>query len=164
MNRYAVLRHVSGGLVLAAAAAVSVMPVAAQDAALPVVGVTSSPDVAHEGGRLTFSFTLSAPAPEGGLPVQLALVRDTDPQPGDVTYFVEGSRNIDGFEMTFGDDGLIARAVVTIAAGATEAVMVSEVTADDVAEGTESATFELVAGEGYTVDPEHHTIDLTLED
>jgi hypothetical protein len=146
------------------AAAAFVMSATAQDTAVPTVGATVSPAVVQEGDPLAFSFSLTAPAPEGGLPVHLTLVRDTDPEPGDVTYNVEGGRNIDGFEVIFGDDGFITGAVATISAGATGAVMLAGVTDDEVTEGPEYGTFELAAGDGYTVDPERDTLAFTLED
>lgn len=128
----------------------------------PVVAVTSEPESVPEGSQLTMTFTLSKPAPEGGLPVRLALLRDTDPLPGDIAYNVEGGSNIDGFALIRDSRDLITDAIVTLSAGATEAVMLSDIHADDVSEGPESVTFGLAVSASYAIDPDHNTVSFTI--
>ncbi|TAN49681.1 MAG: hypothetical protein EPN21_10990 [Methylococcaceae bacterium] len=130
----------------------------------PVVGVdlvTQMP--VREGRQMAFHFKLSRPAPTGGLPVRLALVRDSDPQPGDIQYFVAGSRNIADNQVVI-ENGTIYHLLVTIAEGATTATLLSDVIADGVAEGPEYALFKIAAGQAYSIDPEHDGVRLKLVD
>ncbi|MEO1185687.1 MAG: hypothetical protein AAFX46_13840, partial [Cyanobacteria bacterium J06636_27] len=75
---------------------------------LPIVSLNAQPTNVNEGEQLKFNFELTEAAPTGGLTVNLDLVEDTDPLPGDITYFVEGSENITDFNLIVNDDtGLI---------------------------------------------------------
>ena len=132
---------------------------------IPTISVFAEPTEVEEGEQLNFVFNLSEPVPEGGLVVDLDLVEDTDPAPGDVTYFVDGSENVTDFELVIDEEsGLIDKALVTLAEGATSATLVNDVIADDITEGPESATFALAEAEGYTIDPEVNAASYTLLD
>lgn len=130
----------------------------------PVVGVELNPQQpVHEGQQMAFRFKLSRPAPTGGLPVRLALVRDSDPQPGDIHYFVHGSKHIADSQVLI-ENGTIYHLMVTIEEGATTATLLSDVIADDVTEGPESALFKIAAGQNYSIDPEHNSLPVRLVD
>lgn len=130
----------------------------------PVVGVHfEAPPPFREGTTMAIRFELSRPAPAGGLPVRLALLRDSDPQPGDVKYFIEGSENIVSNQV-LEENGTIYHLLVTIAEGATSALLLSEVIADGVAEGPESAVFGLAVGPGYGIDSDHANLKVTITD
>ena len=132
---------------------------------LPTISLFAEPTEVPEGEQLNFVFDLTEPVGEGGLVVNLNLAEDTDPAPGDVTYFVEGSENVTDFELVIDEEsGLIDFALVTLAEGATEAVLVNDVIADDVSEEPESATYALDEAEGYTIDPEVNAASYTLLD
>ena len=129
-----------------------------------IVSLRSSPAIVSEGGQLFFDFNLSQPASEGGLTTRLALLRDTDPAPGDIQYFVDGSTNITNFELIRSANGLITNALVTITEGATTARLVSNVIDDGVAEPEETVTYALAAGSGYEIDPNRNSANFTLTD
>jgi len=151
-------RAVIGGLGLLMASTFS----NAQD--LPVVSVSSTPAQITEGQSMTWTFKLSQPTPKEGLRVTLNLTQDNDPAPGDVKYNAPGSQGIAQSAFTYKPDRSIGGMMVTLAGGVTEAVMVSDVLADNKAEGSESATFTLVDGKGYQADPRQNTVKLTLLD
>ena len=130
---------------------------------LPVVSVTAAPTFVTEGGQLKWNFNLSNAATTP-LVVKLDLTQDTDPLPGDIQYFVDGSKNITNFELVRNADGTINNALVTIAAGAKEATLLSNVIADGVVEGPESITYSLVSGNGYSVDPTVKNASFTIID
>ncbi len=130
----------------------------------PVVGVDLKPELpVREGQQMAFRFKLSRPAPAGGLPVRLALVRDSDPQPGDIHYFVTGSEHIADNQVVI-ENGTIYHLLVTIEEGATTATLMADVIADNVSEGPESALFKIAAGQGYSIDPNHDTLAVRMVD
>ncbi len=130
----------------------------------PVISLSSQPANVVEGNKLEFNFDLSTPTPTDGLTVRLSLLRDTDPAPGDITYFVNGSQNITDFQLIRGTDGLITDALVTLAGGVTSAKLVSDVIADGVSEGAESVTYGLAAGDSYSIDPIINNASFTIVD
>lgn len=130
----------------------------------PVVSLSSAPAVVSEGRQLSFNFQLSRPAPSGGLVVRLALLRDTAPAPGDIQYFVNGSTNITNFQLIRGSNGLITDALVTIAGGATQAGVLSNVINDGVAEEEERVTYGLAVGSGYSINPNRDSASFTIRD
>ena len=131
---------------------------------LPTLSLSAEPNQVNEGEQLKFNFDLSEAAPTGGLTVNLDLVEDTDPLPGDINYFVEGSENITGFELIVNEDtGLIDGATVTIAEGATSATLLSDIIADNVTEGPESVKFGLANGD-YTIDSSDNAASFTIVD
>ena len=131
---------------------------------LPTLSLNAEPNQVNEGEQLKFNFDLSEAAPTGGLTVNLDLVEDTDPLPGDITYFVDGSENITDFELLVNDDtGLIDGATVSIAEGATSATLLSDIIADNVTEGSESVKFGLASGD-YTIDSEDNAASFTIID
>ncbi|TAN67013.1 MAG: hypothetical protein EPN17_12350 [Methylobacter sp.] len=130
----------------------------------PVVGVDLNSKLpVREGQQMAFRFNLSRPAPAGGLPVRLALVRDSDPQPGDIHYFVNGSKHIADSQVVI-ENGTIYHLLVTIAEGATTATLLADVIADGVTEGPESALFKIAVGQGYSIDPSHDSLLVRLVD
>ncbi|MEO1433466.1 MAG: calcium-binding protein [Cyanobacteria bacterium J06633_8] len=131
---------------------------------LPIVSLSAEPTNVNEGEQLKFNFELTEAAPSGGLTVNLDLVEDTDPLPGDITYFVEGSENITDFNLIVNDDsGLIDGATVTIAEGATSATLLNDIIADNNTEGPESVKFSLADGE-YSIDSEDNAASFTIVD
>ncbi|MEO0932231.1 MAG: hypothetical protein AAFY21_00250, partial [Cyanobacteria bacterium J06641_2] len=131
---------------------------------LPIVSLNAQPTNVNEGEQLKFNFELTQAAPTGGLTVNLDLVEDTDPLPGDITYFVEGSENITDFNLIVNDDtGLIDGATVTIAEGATSATLLNDIIADNNTEGPESVKFGLASGD-YSIDSEDNAASFTIVD
>ena len=131
---------------------------------LPTLSLNAEPNQVNEGEQLKFNFELTEASPTGGLTVNLDLVEDTDPLPGDINYFVEGSENVTGFELIVNDDtGLIDGATVTIAEGAKSATLLSDIIADNATEGSESVKFGLASG-NYTIDSEDNAASFTIID
>ena len=132
---------------------------------LPTVSLFAEPTEVEEGEQLNFVFNLSQPVPEGGLVVDLDLVEDTDPLPGDISYFVDGSENVTDFELVIDEEsGLIDQALVTLAEGATEATLVSDIIADNATEGEESVVYALAESDEYSIDSEDNTASFTILD
>lgn len=125
------------------------------------VGFSLDPEIIPEGDRATITFTLSQPAPAGGLVVTWSEV-DADGA-GDGQFVLEDSINIIDAR-GLADNGVPVGAVVTIAAGATEASLIVAITPDEVLEGSETNVATLVPGPGYSVDPENDSISLTIID
>ncbi|AFY58664.1 hypothetical protein Riv7116_6321 [Rivularia sp. PCC 7116] len=131
---------------------------------LPIVSLNTEPTNVNEGEQLKFNFEFSEVAPTGGLTVNLDLVEDTDPLPGDITYFVEGSENITDFELLVNEStGLIDGATVTIAEGATSATLLNDIIADNNTEGPESVKFGLASGD-YSIDSDENAASFTIVD
>ncbi|BAY84332.1 hypothetical protein NIES267_38280 [Calothrix parasitica NIES-267] len=131
---------------------------------LPTLSLNAEPTNVNEGEQLKFNFELTEAAPSGGLTVNLDLVEDTDPLPGDITYFVEGSENITDFNLIVNDDtGLIDGATVTIAEGATSATLLNDIIADNNTEGPESVKFGLASG-NYSIDSDENAASFTIID
>ncbi|MGF1494908.1 MAG: SGNH/GDSL hydrolase family protein [Microcoleaceae cyanobacterium] len=131
----------------------------------PTISVFAEPTEVEEGTQLLWNFSLTEAVPAGGLAVDLDLVEDTDPLPGDITYFVAGSENVTDFELVIDETtGLIDKAVVTLAEGATSATLVNDIIADNATEGPESVSFELAESEEYDVDPEVNAASFTILD
>ena len=131
---------------------------------LPTLSLNAEPNQVNEGEQLKFNFELTEASPTGGLTVNLDLVEDTDPLPGDINYFVEGSENVTGFELIVNDDtGLIDGATVTIAEGAKSATLLSDIIADNNTEGPESVKFGLASGD-YTIDSDDNAASFTIID
>ena len=87
------------------------------------------------------------------------------PLPGDITYFVDGSENITDFELVIDEEtDLIDKAVVTLAEGATSAILVSDIIADNATEGPESVVFGLAQAEGYDIDSDVNAASFTIVD
>ena len=132
---------------------------------LPTLNVFAEPTEVPEGSQLLWNFILTEAVPEGGLTVALDLVEDTDPLPGDITYFVDGSENISDFELIIDEEsGLIEQALVTLNEGVTSATLVNDIIADNATEGEESVSFTLAESEGYSIDPEVNAASFTILD
>ena len=132
---------------------------------LPTVSLFAEPTEVEEGEQLNFVFNLSQPVPEGGLVVDLDLVEDTDPLPGDISYFVDGSENVTDFELVIDEEsGLIDKALVSLTEGATEATLVSDIIADNATEGEESVVYALAESDEYSIDSEDNTASFTILD
>ena len=112
---------------------------------------------------MDFRFKLSRPAPIGGLPIRLALLKDTDPAPGDVRYFVGGSQGITDVQV-IQRNGTVYHLLVNIAKGVTDAVLLSAVLLDRKTERPEVGVFGLAAGSGYSIDTEHAELTFRLID
>ena len=131
---------------------------------LPTLSLSAEPTNVNEGEQLKFNFELTEASPTGGLTVNLDLVEDTDPLPGDITYFVEGSENITDFNLIVNEDtGLIDGATVKIASGATSATLLNDIIADNNTEGPESVKFGLASGD-YSIDSEDNAASFTIID
>ncbi|WP_019509132.1 hypothetical protein [Pleurocapsa sp. PCC 7319] len=132
---------------------------------LPTISVVAEPTEVEEGSQLLWNFELTEPVGEGGLTVALDLVEDTDPLPGDITYFVDGSENVTDFELIINEEsGLIEQALVTLAEGATEATLVNDIIADNTTEGEESVSFALSESDEYGIDSEVNAASFTILD
>ena len=127
--------------------------------------VSLTPDtlIATEGETFAWNFSLSEPAPAGGLSLFLPVTVNNDPAPGDVEFFIDGSSNISDFEFVIEDDVAVGFNL-TIAEGATEATLVSEAVADNIAEIDEIATIVLADGENYRANPAQNQVNLVLTD
>ncbi|MEM1395479.1 MAG: hypothetical protein AAGG00_19770, partial [Cyanobacteria bacterium P01_H01_bin.150] len=117
-----------------------------------VVSFTPEQVNVAEGDTFAWNFSLNKPAPEGGLNLSLPITFNNDPEPGDVIYNVEGSTNITDFDFLVVDD-ISVGFNLTIAEGATEATLVSQAVADDIAEIDEIFTTVLNDGVGYRANP-----------
>lgn len=132
---------------------------------LPTISLFAEPTEVEEGSQLLWNFSLTEAVGEGGLTVALDLVEDTDPLPGDITYFVDGSENVTDFELIINQEsGLIDQAIVTLAEGATEATLVNDIIADNATEGPESVSFALAESDDYTIDSEDNAASFTILD
>ena len=117
--------------------------------------------VFNEGERSTVTFTLSQPAPEGGLTISWT---ETDPDGEPDGIFVpEDSTNVTDIEV-LSEAGEPVVVALTIAEGATEADLIIESTLDGVVEGEETLIATLNPGEGYSIDPDNESISLTVFD
>jgi hypothetical protein len=134
-------------------------------AAAPKVSVAVSSRVISEGRNFNIDFKLSEPAPPAGLTIRLALYRDSDPQLGDVEYFVKGSRHVTGFQLVKDGDGRLTDMLVTLAGNVKSARLTSRVNDDGIAESEERAVFVLAyQGTAYTIDAKRDRVGLTLTD
>jgi hypothetical protein len=124
----------------------------------PVVSIVNALAEAREGGQVPIFFKLSKPAPAGGLRVRLAVLRNSDPAPGDLAYLTEGSSHITGYETDRGLDNQLNNLYVTIEEGATEASFYSDVVVDDEREGPESLLFSLAVSGDYSISERHNTV------
>ena len=132
---------------------------------LPTISVFAEPTEVEEGTQLFWNFNLSEAVGEDGLTVALDLVEDTDPLPGDINYFVEGSENVNDFELVISEEsGLIEQALVTFAPGTTSATLVSDIIADDATEGEESVSFALAESNQYSIDSSDNAASFTILD
>jgi len=133
--------------------------------AAPKLSVAVAPGVISEGNKFNFDFKLSEPTPPEGLTLRLALYRDSDPQLGDVSYFVDGSRNITAFELVRNNSGQLTDMLVTLAGNVRSARLTSLVLDDGVPEPEERAVFALAyQGTRYDIDPKQDRVDFTLTD
>ena len=128
---------------------------------LPVVSIAPEEVTAAEGETFEWTFTLNQPAPEEGLSLFLPITVNNDPAPGDVEYNIDGSTNISDFEFVE-EDGVAVGFNLTIAAGETEATLVSEVVSDDLDEETEIFTTVIADGENYRANPAQNQVTTTL--
>ena len=127
----------------------------------PQVGISAEPMVFNEGDRSTVTFTLSQPAPEGGLTISWT---ETDPDGEPDGIFVpEDSTNVANIEV-LSEEGEPVVVALTIAEGATEAFLIIESSLDGVVEGEETLIATLNPGEGYSIDPDNESISLTVID
>ncbi|MEL6163517.1 MAG: hypothetical protein AAFR37_07070, partial [Cyanobacteria bacterium J06628_3] len=117
-----------------------------------VVSFTPEQVNVAEGETFAWNFSLNQPAPEGGLTLSLPITFNNDPEPGDVDYNVNGSTNITDFNFLVIDD-ISVGFNVTIAEGETQARLVSQAVADDIAEGDEIFTTVLNDGANYRANP-----------
>lgn len=133
--------------------------------AAPKLSVAVAPGVISEGNNFNFDFKLTEPTPPEGLTLRLALYRDSDPQLGDVSYFVDGSRNITAFELVRNSSGQLTDMRVTLAGNVRSARLTSLVRDDGVPEPEERAVFALAyQGTRYDIDPKQDRVDFTLTD
>ncbi|MFM7119676.1 MAG: hypothetical protein ACKOZX_05405 [Gammaproteobacteria bacterium] len=133
--------------------------------AAPKLSVAVAPGVISEGNNFNFDFKLTEPTPPEGLTLRLALYRDSDPQLGDVSYFVDGSRNITAFELVRNNSGQLTDMRVTLAGNVRSARLTSLVLDDGVPEPEERAVFALAyQGTRYDIDPKQDRVDFTLTD
>jgi len=133
--------------------------------AAPKLGVVVTPAVISEGNLFNFDFKLSEPTPPEGLTVRLALYRDSDPQLGDVSYFVDGSRNVTALELVRDGSGQLTDMRVTLAGNVRSARLTSLVMDDGAAETEERAVFALAyQGTRYDIDPKQDRVEFTLTD
>ena len=128
---------------------------------LPIVSLTPETFIATEGETFAWNFSLSEPAPSGGVSLFLPVTVNNDPAPGDVDFFVDGSSNISDFEFVV-EDGVSIGFNFTIVEGATEATLVSEVVADDITEIDEIFTTVIADGENYRANPEQNQVSGVL--
>ena len=132
---------------------------------LPTLSLSAEPTEVNEGEQLLWNFSLTEAVGEGGLTVALDLVEDTDPLPGDISYFVDRSENVTDFELVIDEEsGLIDQALVTLAEGATEATLVSDIIADNATEGEESVVYALGESDEYSINSEDNTASFTILD
>ena len=128
----------------------------------PVVSISPEAVTAAEGETFEWNFTLNQPAPAGGLSLFLPVTLNNEPVPSaDVEYNIDGSTNISDFGFVLEDDVSIGFSI-TIAEGATEATVVSEVVTDDLDEGTEIFTTVIADGADYRANPAQNQVTTTL--
>ncbi|MEM9271681.1 MAG: hypothetical protein AAGA80_01780, partial [Cyanobacteria bacterium P01_F01_bin.143] len=114
---------------------------------LPIVSVSTDTAVfAEDGGSASFIFSLTQPAPEGGLELNVEAF-DTDGMGGDATISTENISDIVIEEATN------TPTIIIIEEGATEATFTLTGIADDELEGEETDTLNLLPGAGFTIDP-----------
>ena len=131
--------------------------------AVPVVTLSSDVTQVNEGENLALDFDLSSPAPAGGLTVELDLIEGSDSITQGFEFLPEASSNITNLEFIFNDMGEATGAEVTIAEGATEASIVSEIVADNLSEGDESVSLGLVDLDTYDVGINFSIIDTSTD-
>ena len=119
---------------------------------VPVVTLSSDVTEVNEGEKLALDIDLSSPAPAGGLTVELDLIEGSDSITQGFEFLPEASSNITDLEFIFDDAGEATGAEVTIAEGATDASIVSEIVADNLTEGDETVSLGLVDLDTYDVD------------
>ena len=128
---------------------------------LPQVGIEIEPTLVVEGREpQAFIFRLTEPAPPGGLVVD-TLITNPDGE-ADAMPNIEDAENItDANVRREGDKGIFE---FTIAEGAKSASIDFFALEDDVAEGNEPSSLTLVAGDGYTVDPDNNVANAVIAD
>ncbi|KAB8333408.1 calcium-binding protein [Scytonema tolypothrichoides VB-61278] len=128
---------------------------------VPTISLSVEPSLVQEGTQLRWNFNLTQPAPASGLTVIVALLEDTDPTGSDIRFFVDGSANIIEFKPLV-ENGLVTKVAITLAPEATTATLVSDIIDDGIVEGPESIVVGLVAGDGYSVDPQRNNASFTI--
>ena len=128
---------------------------------LPQVGIEIEPTLVVEGREpQAFIFKLTEPSPSGGLVVD-TLITNPDGE-ADAMPNIEDAENItDANIRREGDRGIFE---FTIAEGAKSASIDFFALEDDVAEGNEPSSLTLVAGDGYTVDPDNNVANAVIAD
>ena len=125
---------------------------------LPIVSVVSDTNVfAEDGGSASITISLSEPAPVGGLQLNVE-VFDTDGEAGDLELSTENIVDI------FVDESSNTPTSITVAEGATEAVVTLTGIPDNELEGEETDTFNLLPGDGFTVDPLLNSVTTIITD
>ena len=127
----------------------------------PVVSISPEEVTAAEGETFAWNFSLNHPAPKGGLSLFLPITVNNDPALGDVEFNIDGSSNISEFELLAMDNGS-ASFNITIAEGATEATLVSEVVVDNLDEETEIFTTVIADGADYRANPAQNQVTTSL--
>ena len=117
---------------------------------VPVVSLSTDVSQVNEGEQLALNINLSSPVPAGGLTVELDLVEGSDSFAEGFEFLPNASSNITNLEFIT-EAGEVTGANVTLAEGATDASIVSEIVADGVTEGDESVSLSLVDGDAYDV-------------
>ncbi|MBW4602678.1 MAG: right-handed parallel beta-helix repeat-containing protein [Calothrix sp. FI2-JRJ7] len=129
----------------------------------PFVSFTADKTIVQEGETFTWNFNLSEPAPAGGLILNLPILDNNDPAPGDIQYNIEGSTNISGFEFIV-DNGVSIGYRVTVPEGVTEAKLVSRALVDTTIESNEIFTTALAQGVNYAPSPTAKLVPLTISE
>ena len=130
---------------------------------LPAVSLTTDKILVSEGDTFAWNFNLSQPASKG-LTVDLEILANTDPEPGDVKFFLDSSTNIADFERIADENNIGLGYKITFTEGATEASFVSGVNIDKLVETDETLIVGLTSGDDYIIDPTHQQVSNTFTD
>ena len=144
-------------------------PCVAAENSVPVVNLSTDVSSVNEGENLALNFDLNHPVPAGGLTLELDLIEGSDSFADGFEFLPEQSSNITNLEFIVDDStGELTGAEVTLAEGATDASIVSEIVADNVTEGDESVSLGLIDGDAYDVSSAsvrlYHRIDTSTGD
>ena len=128
---------------------------------LPTFSIGIKPSFAVEGREdYTVNFSLSEPAPPGGLPVRVEII-DPDRQEDSIANFAEAV-NIENPEITIEGDRAFVDFVFT--EGETSASLSFTPTEDSQEEGNEVFSLVLLPGDGYNLDPDSNSITSVIAD
>ena len=138
-------------------------PCVAAENSVPVVNLSTDVSSVNEGENLALNFDLNHPVPAGGLTLELDLIEEVILLLMVLNSYPKQSSNITNLEFIVDDStGELTGAEVTLAEGATDASIVSEIVADNVTEGDESVSLGLIDGDAYDVGSGQ--VDFTIVD